>query len=81
MYGNEINDGVFFRDDEQAEKGLPIRNESEMRSSQAPQRQAPRREARAQRSVPMRQRQTVQAVLPQVRPLLMGSTVTTTFRD
>ncbi len=77
----DFNDSAFFRDDEQAAQGLPIGDEGETRHPPGPRRQVARREARPQRPVPMRQRQAIQAVLSEVRPLLMGSIVTTTFRD
>ena len=92
VFGSDVEGGAlcaattsttahFFRDNEQATKGIPVGNERDTRRPQGPRQQAPGREARPQRPVPMWQRKTIQAVLPEVRPLLMASIGTTTFRD
>lgn len=62
----------FFRDDEQAASGIPVRNAGEAWHAGRPRRQAAGREARAERPLPLRFRQALQEVLSQERAILMA---------
>ena len=71
----------FFREDEQATAGIPVRGPGQTRAADRPRRQGTGREARPQRSLPLRFRQASQAVLLEIRPVLTARSGTTTFRE
>ncbi len=76
-----LTNSRFFRDDEQATGGLPIRDAGRTRCPHRAWRQTPGGKARSQRSLPVWQWQSLQEMLPEERPLLMVRTEITTFRE
>lgn len=69
---DQFDDQPFFRNDEQAAAGIPVRNASEAWRADRPRRQAAGREAGTERPLPLRFRQAVQKVLSQGGLLLMA---------
>jgi hypothetical protein len=55
----------FFRDDEQAPQGLPVREESKAWRPHRPRQQGTDREAGKKRSLPVRIEENLQEVLPE----------------
>jgi len=61
------NEATCFRGHEQATSWLPVGDAGQARWSRRPRQQGARREARSQGSVPLRQQQALQALLPAQR--------------
>ena len=70
MRPDNFHDQSFFRADEQAAAGIPVRGPGQAGPADRPRRQGTHGEARQERPLPVRLGQAVQEMLPEVRPVL-----------
>jgi len=75
MVRHTSTSGFFFRADEQTAQRIPLRDQGQTRNAYRSRVTSCSKRARPQRFMSLRQRQAIQAMLPQVRPLLMASIV------